>query len=674
MAVTSCSLISMSVFSVLIFFFLVNAGTNPLYTLISIVSVYLIFSFLICAIIKYKFSLHINEDDTSAAHSDVPILLYNHISTPIALCSESGTILWGNKAFRHLFETSGTQTRLVESLLGFTIDSLLLAGKKGLLWEALEKSYRVSIHETSSNQYIIIWDDVTELELSKRRLTEEETLFAIIVMDNIEELSRIDQRFASSAAAKVNSILIKWASSAMGTIKEYERNKYIFAFSAKNLTAFLEKQFPILDEVRRVGHTVYSEEDELDIQTEIPVTVSIGIGAVGGSLSDKERASRAAIELALARGGDQAVLKTEAGVQFYGGLTKTSQKRSTVRSRIIADKLVSLVEESSSVFVMGHKYADFDAFGACIGISKLVSHLGKQCYILRDASNTNLTKCFDVFAELDEYSILLVGEDEAKYLKNSANPLIIIVDVNNEDNFDYPEFADSFARKVFIDHHRMSDEFRFNPLLQYIEPSASSTCELICEILDQSFPDIKLRSEEANIMLAGIMLDTKKFILNTGVRTFAAAQYLRGQGAEPMDAQEYFKSDMDAMQREAKFESKIQIYKGIIAISVTDEPCSAEDRIAAAKAADSMLSIDGVLASFAICRIVSGDSDTVRISARSTGSVNVQLIMEKLGGGGHYDQAATESGSISLPEMLIRLREAIDAYIADNPHILKNSH
>ena len=216
----------------------------------------------------------------------------------------------------------------------------------------------------------------------------------------------------------------------------------------------------------------------------------------------------------------------------------------------------------------------------------------------------------------------------------------------------------------------MAGEFGYHPLLQYIEPSSSSTCELICEILDQALPDVKLLKEEANIMLAGIMLDTKRFVLNTGVRTFAAAQYLRGQGANPSLAQEYFTSNIDSMQREAKFESKIQIYKKVIAISIIDDPCSAEDRIPAAKAADNMLTIDGVLASFVIFRISAQGTDTARISARSTGKINVQLIMEKLGGGGHYDQAAVESSSISIQEMLIQLKDSIDTYIEEHPDIV----
>ena len=668
-AVSSLSYTVLALLSMLLMQYLTEITDRVFFVFIAVGASYTLVVFLLSIIIKHKYSVRISEDDTSLVRSDVPISLYNHIKTPIALCAENGTILWGNTAFRHLFESSGTQTRSIETLLGLTLTSLESEDDDGLLWENSDKKYRVSLRETSSGQYVVIWDDITEAENLRARMSDEETLFAIIVMDNIDEIGRIDQRFAASAAAKVNYILSEWSRKSEGTLKEYERNKYVFAFSAKHLTSFLEEQFPILDEIRNVGKLISAEEG--GIASDIPVTVSIGIGAVGGTLSDKERASRSAIELALARGGDQAVLKNEAGVQYYGGITKTSQKRSTVRSRIIADKLISLVNDSSAVFIMGHRYADFDAFGACVGVARMVTHLGKPCFIIRDAANTNLTKCFKIFDSIDEYDPILVGEDEAKLIKNSENSLLIIVDVNNRVNFDYPELADSFARKVFIDHHRMAGEFRYDPLLQYIEPSSSSTCELVCEILDQAFPDIKLRKEEADIMLAGIMLDTKKFILNTGVRTFAAAQYLRGQGADPSSAQEYFKSDIDMMQREARFESKIQIYKKVIAISVTDEPCSADDRIPAAKAADTMLTIDGVLASFAVCRIVTSDRESIRISARSSGTINVQLIMERLGGGGHYDQAAVESSTVSLQKMLVNLRDAIDSYLAENPQVLK---
>ena len=624
-------------------------------TLYVILSVYIILCAFVLMFAK-TFRTKLYQDEALESISEhIPISIYDNVSTPIALCNENGLIVWKNSGFERIAKFSNTRTRTLRSILGFGLEKFIEAeeseeANNGILWTTEAETYRVFAKRSTEGNTLLWWIDVTELEKTRRQKEDEELYLAYIYIDNIEEILQIERENTASLASSISTLLYEWAISADGVIKEFERNKFIFMFSRKAYVGFVENKFDILDKVRFIP---------IGQNADTPATISIGISTVPGTFAEKDAAAKAALELALARGGDQAVVKKETGVEFFGGMTKSSQKRSTVKSRTIANKLTDLINSSTNVLIMAHRFADFDALGACVGIARLAMQCGKPCYIISNKNNADLTKCYARLKALHSYDHVFITAAEAAEL-NYSETLLVIVDVNNPSQFEDKEIATLVRKIVFIDHHRMTGEFAKTPLLHYIEPSASSTCELICEILEQTPAANKLSKQEADIMFAGIMLDTKRFVINTGVRTFAAAQFLRGQGANPNEAQEFFKTDLDDLMRKARFETNVETYRKVFAISInTEEECTAQDRIAAAKVADNLLMVDGILASFAICRM----KDSIRISARSTGKINVQKILESIGGGGHYDAAATEL-RCSIDEAYQMLLAAIDKYLA----------
>lgn len=579
------------------------------------------------------------------------------IPYPIIICNSAENIIWYNGAFSlRLGKRNITGTKF-EAFSGISLTDIKNDSSDfGVPVTVNGRSYAVRCYPVSSKSkryYLTLWEDRTELENTIQTMNSEETTVAYVMADNLEELAQYAKESTRAAANELENVLKEWAESAGGILKEYQSNRYIFLFRAAEMTDFVEKKFDILDRIReiRVG------------ESSLSVTVSMGISQITGSLSDKERVAAEALDMALQRGGDQAVVKSPKGLEFFGGKTQTVQKRTKVRARVIANELASVISKSTNVLIMGHRAADFDCIGACLGIARLAAFCGVKFNIICNYKDPNFSKCYNRIYDIDEYGggTVFVNAAEAQELIESET-LTVIVDVNNKMQLEAPAVAEISRRTVYIDHHRKTAEFDEPPLISYIEPSASSACELVSEILEQSIPSGTLLKEEADIMYAGILLDTKQFTRNSGVRTFSAALYLRGEGANPADAQTLFKACLDDFISEAKFESNVVIYRKALAISCNDdENNDSADRIAAAKAADKLLTVEGVKASFALCRI----ADKIHISARSSGEINVQLILEKLEGGGHFDSAATQLNS-SMSEALTRLKEAIDEYFREN--------
>ncbi len=573
-------------------------------------------------------------------------------TSPVFICdAEEERIIWYNRAF-----ASATEAKL--QLYGHSADEYLSRTVASLLEENSDGGAAVSVASRSFRAHvqslrakdksfcIVSMTDVTEAEKLYQELAQSEAIVAYIYMDNLDELLQYEQEKFRTVAVQIETILREWAAEAEGILKEYERDRYLFVFEARHLDDFIVRKFDILDKIRdiRIG------------EAKLPVTISVGISNVRGEFSEKERTAAAALDMALQRGGDQVVVKGENGIDFYGGRTKTIQKRTKVRARVMANELILHLSRASNVLIMGHKYADFDAFGAAVGAARLALFCGARVNIVTDLKDPNLEGCRRMLAGEKEYTDILVDTSEALDLVG-ANTLLLIVDVNNAAMYESAELARNVENIVIIDHHRKTAEFERAPLLSYIEPSASATCELIAEMLEQVLPENLLRPAEANLMMAGILVDTKQFTKNTGVRTFSAALYLRDRGAVPAEAQSLFKTGLDDYIREAKFRSNVVIYRGITAIALGEGEGDAADRIAAAKAADKLLTVEGVQASFALIRI----GDTVHISARSSDTVNVQIILEKLRGGGHFDAAGAQV-TATMQDALIQLKAAIDEY------------
>jgi len=595
------------------------------------------------------------QDDIIPALSNVTLDLLIHLYLPVLICDFDGKIIWQNRAFSEITKGQDYYGKSINQLIAPSLEALMSdANPKGIECKAFDRCFFVkgyNITSPTKKYCITVWRDETELVSTKEKLLDKEVLVAYIVIDNMDEIMQFTQSSYRAVASEIEKILNDFAEEYGGVLKEYERDKYMLLFEAKHLDSIIERKFDILDKIRKIQAA----------DAGIPATVSIGVAKMpGGTLSIEERAaaSAAALDMALQRGGDQAVVKTDNGMEFFGGVTKTVQKRTKVRARVVANELVSLMEKSSNILIMGHRNADFDSFGAAIGVARLALSNNIKANIVINLKDPNLRKPIEKLKTLEEYDNMFIDAVTAQE-KLKSDTLLIIVDVNNEKEFESPDLAKVAHSIVYIDHHRKTKEFDTPPALNYIEPSASSTCELIAELLEQILPSGELNREEAELIFAGIQLDTKRFSQNTSVRTFSAAQYLRGAGANPVAVQELFTTSLDSIIAEAKFETNVVIYRKVLAIAVNNSEDSTEDdRIAAAKVADKLLTVDGVQASFALCKI----GNTVRISARSDGTINVQLILEKLSGGGHFNSAATQLKDSTLADALARLKHAIDEY------------
>ncbi|MBQ7500211.1 MAG: DHH family phosphoesterase [Clostridia bacterium] len=581
--------------------------------------------------------------------------MLSEIDFPALICNGDQKIVWLNRAFSDNIGPRKLYGKPFSSICGAGIADILECTEPGGFAISLEeRDYTVKAYTVAAEKgdyTLTLWRDVTELNEAKKLLDSENTVAAYIVVDNLDELMQFVSEKYRTVSGDIESVIKEWSDSVNGIVKEYERDKYIFFFSNEHLKTFIGNKFSILDKIREIRVS----------EANMPVTVSIGIAGIKGTLAEKEAAAHAALDTALQRGGDQVVVRTEKGYEYYGGLVQTVQRRTKVKARVVATELAMLISQSSNVLIMPHVHPDFDAIGACIGLIRLSKFCGVKAKIIAEQDDPVIVRCFDTLEDIGEYDIEddVVDPAEAQELLES-DTLLIITDVNNRSQYTSPETADNAHRLAIIDHHRKAADFSYEPILSYIEPAASSACELIAELLEQSLPAGTLKREECNLLLSGIMLDTKQFVRNSGSRTFGAAQYLRNEGGNPTAASELFKTDIGELQEEARYESDVIIYKNKIAIA--QNKSHGANRVAAAKAADRLLTVRGIAASFVICE----SNGTVHISARSAGKINVQLILEKLGGGGHFEAAAAQIRNAPVSEVLVELKKAIDEYLEKN--------
>ncbi len=574
---------------------------------------------------------------------------------PVVIIDSDGVIIWYNKSFSENVVSSTVLYNLnLNDVLPEKINMKHLGSDKhdGRFRATLaENSYDVSSYTVSAGKklyYLTVWQDRSEITKLENEIKEKNPIVSYISVDNYSDTISNRQNDYRTVTAKIAILLQNWASEQNAILREIDRDRYIMIMEERYLVSLMEKKFDILDDVRDIS------ADNVDV----PVTISIGVAFVDGTFGEKEETAHTALDLALQRGGDQAVVKTKTAIEFYGGRTKTVQKRTKIRSRIIAGELTSLVKRSGNVLIMGHRYADHDSIGSCVGIARLAGEFCEKVNIVVNVNDINLKNIFEKLNGIDTYEDMFVDAATAQELVR-PDTLLVICDVNNCAMFESPELYNTVPNVVIIDHHRKTGEFVINPKITYIEPSASSASELVAEILEQTMLPGSLLKEEAELLFSGIILDTKQFTRNTGTRTFSAALYLRGEGANPADAQMLFKTDLKEFLREVKFESNVVIYKNIIAISVYEGIAVPADKIAASKAAERLLAVEGVSASFVLCIV----DNAVHISARSSGSVNVQLILEKLNGGGHFDSAGAQLKDMPMKNALSMLKGAIDEYL-----------
>lgn len=488
------------------------------------------------------------------------------------------------------------------------------------------------------------WMDVTDLEHIRTTLAETRPVVAIIMIDNYEDLmSACPESKRSAVRAAVEEKMDQWRGGSGALLMKSDRDRYLMVLDEARYEKFAAGRFSILDDVRTVqaGEGVYA-------------TLSIGVGREAADFEALYKNAGLALEMALSRGGDQAVVKDQMNFEFYGGRAKTTEKRTKVKSRVMANALGDLMDDTEHVYVMGHKYADMDTLGAAAGICAIARKRGKAARIVLDMENNSVGPMLRKLRALPEYKDVFIGGGDA-FLRVQPDTLLVVVDTNRPESVESEPLLESCNRVAVIDHHRRGSSYIEKMALNFHEPYASSASELVTELLGYLLETGDLLKTEAEALLAGIVLDTKNFTNRTGGRTFEAAAYLRRAGADTQDVQRMFQSDLESMIDRYAIIRRAVLYREDLAIAAIDEPC---ERVTAAKAADELLTLSGVQASF----VFYPKDDGVYISARSLGEVNVQVIVEALGGGGNSTSAGGQLPGVTVEQVCQKLQEAIDKY------------
>ncbi|QJC90855.1 cyclic-di-AMP phosphodiesterase GdpP [Bacillus inaquosorum] len=566
----------------------------------------------------------------------------------IMLFNDQYYIEWANPFLSSCFNES----TLVGRSLYDTCESVVPLIKQEVESETVSLNDRKFKVVIKRDERLLYFFDVTEQTQIEKLYENERTVLAYIFLDNYDDVTQgLDDQTRSTMNSQVTSLLNAWAQEYGIFLKRTSSERFIAVLNEHILTELENAKFSILDEVR--------EKTSFD---GVALTLSVGVGASVSSLKELGDLAQSSLDLALGRGGDQVAIKLPNGkVKFYGGKTNPMEKRTRVRARVISHALKEIVSESSNVIIMGHKFPDMDSIGAAIGILKVAQANNKDGFIVIDPNQigSSVQRLIEEIKKYEELWSRFITPEEAMEISND-DTLLVIVDTHKPSLVMEERLVNKIEHIVVIDHHRRGEEFIRDPLLVYMEPYASSTAELVTELLEYQPKRLKINMIEATALLAGIIVDTKSFSLRTGSRTFDAASYLRAKGADTVLVQKFLKETVDSYIKRAKLIQHTALYKENIAIaSLPENEEEYFDQVLIAQAADSLLSMSEVEASFAVAR---RDEQTVCISARSLGEVNVQIIMEALEGGGHLTNAATQLSGISVSEALERLKYAIDEY------------
>ena len=569
---------------------------------------------------------------------------------------DTGEIIWSNESFlqlagvrEHLFEM-----RLSEAVPDFQVQWLLsgkqesperveLNNHRFRVYGSLVRSRnRTGVQSLVATTY---WVETTEADHLREVYEASRPVAAILMLDNYEDLMKACEDTQRSAVlAQIDEKLQTWANAGQGILLKTDRNHYLFLFEEQYFQHFVDEKFSILDTVRAIR-----------VAENIHPTLSIGIGKDSPSIPELYKNAKLSLEMALSRGGDQAVVRNQVDFAFYGGRTKATEKRTKVKSRVMANAFRELIADAGEVYIMGHSFADMDAVGAAAGICCAARKRGKQARIVIDREHTAAETLIARLDALPEYSGVFLTPAEA-FLQMRADTLLVVVDTNRPDMVENPQLLESCNRVAVIDHHRRAATYIENAAFNFHEPYASSASELVTELLQYLVEPTDLLREEAGALLAGIVLDTKHFTQRTGGRTFEAAAFLRRSGADTAEVQRLFQNDLKDMVTKYDIIRRAEMYRGNIAISVVEEP--GVDRIAAAQAADELLTLKGVQASF----VIYAAEGAVLMSARSLGEINVQVILEALGGGGNSTTAGGRVGDSDPESVRQQLIGVLDAY------------
>lgn len=633
-------------------------GADPMTTGITILVAYaclLILTLLVRGIYRANHQSEGREETLGGG-----IAMLQKLPLPLLLCRENGEVLWKNEAFRDAAAEIGEKLPEGEKLsryLRAAPSSLSEGNELSLFGKAVQA--RSFVLPTRSRErsplYALVFEDREALRKSEALRRSENPVVAYVMIDNLDDVIRMSGTGAHTLTASIAEELNRFADSVNGLLLEIEKDKYCLIFSEEGLDRLCRERFDVLDRIAaiRTGE-----------RSPITVTASIGVGTTVGSLAEREESAQSALNYALQDGGACAVVRGRGkDLTKYGGNTKAVQSSSKVRSRTEGERLLLEIEQSDRVIIMGHRSPDFDCLASSVGLAKLALSKGVPTMVVLDRAGYNIRRAIPCIESLSDLDGIFVDAAKAQDSLTTST-LLILTDVSNPELFESPELEKAASRVAYIDHHRRSEDFERTPVLKYIDSNASSASELLSEMLEACLPKGSITTAEAELLLAGIMLDTKNFTIGAGPRTFGAAQYLKGIGADPMRVQElYFSPDMEEMRRQSAFESSAALYREgvVIAVNREDGIQPSEDYIGS-KAADHLLTVKGVEATFVLFRI----GNTIRIKARSAGKINVQAILSPLGGGGHFEAAANRIENDDLESAVSALEKAIDDYFADN--------
>lgn len=621
----------------------------------------------------YNKPLIINELVSFATqYGQIQKRLLRELELPHALLDDTGKVIWTNQAFETVIrQPKGYSKSIVSLFPSITRDRLpddngVEETQYELTYDGKEyiaKFKRISLKEMAENSdmieakgydgYLIavyLFDE-TALHIALQEVDDQSLAVGLLYLDNYEEaLESVEEVRRSLLIALIDRKVNKYISALDGIVKKIEKDKYLVIMRKKSVAQLQESRFDLLEDVKTVN-----------IGNEMAVTISIGVGLDGLTYAQNYEFSRNAIDLALGRGGDQAVIKTPESITYYGGKSQQVEKNTRVKARVKAHALKEIIAGKDKVLIMGHRLADVDSFGAAVGIYRIAQTLDRKAHIvLNDISNT-LQPLVDLFKNNPEYDAdMIVGSTQAIEMAGS-NAVLVVVDVNRPTITECPELLRVCKSIVVLDHHRQGTETIENATLSYVEPYASSACEMVSEILQYTSDNIKIHTEEADCMYSGIMIDTGNFMSKTGVRTFEAAAFLRRSGADVTRVRKMFREDANEYKAKADAVSQAEIYRQSYAISV----CTGEDipspTVVGAQAANELLNIKGVRASFVLTEY----QGKIYVSARSIDEVNVQIIMERLGGGGHMSIAGCQLEGVGMAEAIGSLKATIDTMMEE---------
>lgn len=594
------------------------------------------------------------EFDTATKHA-----VFN-MPFPLVLLEMDGTISWYNTRFKDLFADEDLLNKKIEELLPqLEVESLLEDEDRKPVEVAYEDQYyEIHYNVVDSKKTISTRENIIMLYLVNKtdeaqlynRYKDEILAVCLAYVDNYDEVKNSTPELDRPIVlAEIDKVINSYVTKHNGLVRKYENDKYLFIFHNRDLERIKDKRFDILDQIR-----------EIDKGNPISITLSMGVGINGKNPYENYEFARAAIDIALGRGGDQAVIKEDNNLSFYGGKTKAIEKRNKVRSRVIAHALMQLIDQAEEVIVMGHKNADMDSFGASIGIIRAVRNRKKDAYLVLEKVNPSIRNIYNrMVEEAPEYLDIILSPEDALEVVNESS-LLIMVDNHRPSFAEAPELLELTDKIVVIDHHRRGAEFIEEPVLTYLEPYASSTCELVTEMLYYMSDKLEMTKFEADALLAGITVDTKNFTFQTGVRTFEAASILKRAGADTTNVRQLFRDDYNIYLKKADVIKNSKILFEKIAIGRLESDL--EDSILiAAQSANDLLNIDGVEASFVLTQW----GQKVHISGRSLGNISAQLILEKLGGGGHLTSAGTQIEDKTIDEVEELLIETIEEYLKE---------